>query len=328
MPRSPIRSSRRRALQAMAALSLPVAPMVAGAQEKVVRFILPNATGSGVDAITRAMQPALAKLLGANVVVENQPGAGGIVGLQQLVRAQPDGNTLSVVSNNVVIFPNVYKTLPFDVPGDFSPICICGFTPIVLVVNPSKVPARDSKELVALLKAKPDGYTYASSGAGTIIHLAGAKYLDDVGATARHVPYKGVGPMVTDLLGGHVDMATAALPSVQQHLKTGALRAIGVGTEKRIPAAPEIPTMVEQGVGNYVVEAWFAVLGPKGMAAADVQRVRDAVAAALADPEVKPIMDRQGNVISVSTVDYAQKYIRSELQKYAALSRKIGLEAQ
>lgn len=327
MTTTPNRIARRRALQAMTALSLPLAPLSALAQDRTVRFILPNATGSGVDAITRAMQPALARLMGANVVVENQPGAGGIVGLQAMARAQPDGNTLSVVSNNVVIFPSVYKSLPFDMPGDFTPICICGFTPIVLVVTP-KVPAKDSKELVALLKAKPDGLTYASSGAGTILHLAAAKYLDDVGATARHVPYKGVGPMVTDLLGGHVDIATAALPSVQQHLKSGALRAIGVGTAKRIPAAPEIPTLLEQGVSNYVVEAWFAVMGPKGMAAADVQRIRDAVAAALADPEVKAVMDRQGNVIEVSTVDYAQKYVRSELQKYAALTRKIGLEAQ
>jgi len=327
MTLTPYRVARRRALQAMAALPLPLAPLSAIGQERTVRFILPNATGSGVDGITRAMQPALARLMGANVVVENQPGAGGIVGLQAMARAQPDGNTLSVVSNNVVIFPSVYKTLPFDMPGDFTPICICGFTPIVLVVNP-KVPAKDSRELVALLKAKPDGLTYASSGAGTILHLAAAKYLDDVGATARHVPYKGVGPMVTDLLGGHVDIATAALPSVQQHLKSGALRAIGVGTAKRIPAAPDIPTLLEQGVPNYVVEAWFAVMGPKGMAAADVQRIRDAVAGALADPDVRSVMDRQGNVIEVSTVDYAQKYVRSELQKYAALTRKIGLQAQ
>ena len=323
----PTRSGRRRALQSLAALSLPAAPLVALAQDRVVKFILPNATGSGVDAITRAMGPAFGRLVGASVVVENQPGAGGIVGLQQMARAQPDGATLSVVSNNVVIFPSVYKTLPFDMPGDFTPICICGFTPIVLVVNP-KVPAKDSKELVALLRTRPDALTYGSSGAGTILHLAAAKYLDDVGASARHVPYKGVGPMVTDLLGGHVDMATAALPSVQGHLKSGALRAIGVGTDRRIAAAPEIPTMVEQGVTNYVVEAWFAVLGPKGMAAADVQRIRDAVAGALADPEVKATMDKQGNVINVSTVDYAQKYVRSELVKYATLSKKIGLEAQ
>jgi len=324
---TPTNASRRRAVQALAALTLPAAPFVSQAQDKVVKFILPNATGSGVDAITRAMQPAFAKAIGANVIVENQPGAGGIVGLQQLGRAAPDGATLSVVSNNVVIFPSIHKTLPFDVATDFTPITICGFTPLVLVVTP-KLAAKDAKELVALMKAKPDGVTYASSGAGTILHLAAAMFVDEVGAQARHVPYKGVGPMVTDLLGGHVDWGIVALPSAQAHLKSGALRALGVVTEKRLAAAPEIPTFAEQGFTKYQVEAWFGVLGPKGMAPAEVQRIRDAVATALAAPETKEIMDKQGNVINVSTVDYAQKHVRAELARYAAVSKKIGLEAQ
>jgi tripartite-type tricarboxylate transporter receptor subunit TctC len=302
---TPIHRTRRHALRALAALPVAgasLAPRAAVAQERVVKFVLPNATGSGVDAITRAMQPAFAKLVGASVIVENQPGAG-------------------------VIFPNIHKTLPFAIPDDFTIVTVCGYTPIVLVVNP-KVPAKDSRELVALMKSKPDALTYGSSGAGTILHLAAAMYLDETGTQARHVPYKGVGPMVTDLLGGHVDFVTAALPSVQQHLKSGALRAIGVGTDRRIAAAPEIPTFVEQGVPKYVVEAWFAVLGPKGMAPAEVQKVRDAVAAALATPEVKETMDRQGNVINVLSIDAAQKFVRTEMVKYAALSKKIGLEAQ
>jgi tripartite-type tricarboxylate transporter receptor subunit TctC len=320
--------SRRRTLRALAAATLPAAlPSIVRAQsDRVVRFVLPNATGSGVDAITRAMQPAFAKAIGANVIVENQPGAGGIVGLQQLMRAQPDGTTLSVVSNNVVIFPSIHRTLPFAMPDDFTPIAICGFTPVVLVVNP-KVPAKDAKELVALMKARPDGLSYASSGAGTILHLASAMFLDETGTQARHVPYKGVGPMVTDLLGGHVDWGTAALPSVQGHLKSGALRALGVATEKRVPAAPELPTFVEQGL-KYQVEAWFGVLGPKGMNPPEVARVRDAVAAAFAAPETKDAMDRQGNIVDVSTTEYAQRHFRTEMAKYAAVAKRIGLEAQ
>jgi tripartite-type tricarboxylate transporter receptor subunit TctC len=320
--------TRRRAVQALAALSLPLAPVAARAQgDRVIRFVLPNATGSGIDAITRAMQPAFSKAIGANAIVENQPGAGGIVGLQQLARAPADGRTLSLVSNNVVIFPNLHKSLPFDMPNDFTVVTVCGYTPIVLVVNP-KVAAKDSKELVALMKASPDGLTYGSSGAGTILHLAAAMYLDETGTRARHVPYKGVGPMVTDLLGGHVDFVTAALPSVQGHLKSGALRAIGVGTDKRLPAAPEIPTFVEQGVPGYVVEAWFAVLGPKGMAPAEVQRVHDAVGAAFAAPEVREVMDKQGNVVNMLSTDAANRFLRDEMVKYAALSKKIGLQAQ
>ena len=319
--------SRRGLLLAGVVGSL-AAPAAAQVGDKTVKFILPNATGSGVDAITRAAQPALAKALGHAVVIDNQPGAGGIVGLQALTRAAPDGMTLSVVSNNVVIFPSVYKSLPFDMPGDFTPIAIVGSTPIVLVTHPTKVAAKDSKEFVALLKARPDEYAYASGGNGTILHLATAMYLDEAGVKARHIPYKGVGPMVTDLIGGQVEFATAALPSVQAHLKSGALRAIGVTAAQRTPAAPEIPTIVEQGLPGYVVEAWFAVIGPKGMAAADVKRVQEAVTAAFADPAVKEVMARQGNTINVSTTDDAQKYFRSEKEKYAKLVKKAGIELQ
>jgi tripartite-type tricarboxylate transporter receptor subunit TctC len=295
--------------------------------DKAVRIVLPNATGSGVDTITRTAQPALSKALGKPVVVENQPGAGGIVGIQTLTRAVPDGTTLGVVSNNVVIFPSVYKTLPFELPADITPIAVVGFTPVVLVVNP-KVAATNAKEFIALLKSQPGKLNYASGGNGTILHLASELFLDEAGAKATHVPYKGVGPMLTDLLGGQVQFATVALPSVQQHLQSGALRAIGMATAKRVAAAPEIPTFVEQGLPGYVVEAWFAVIGPKGMAAGDVKRVHDAVVAAFADPDVKDAMAKQGNVINVSSSDFAQNFFRTELAKYAAIVKKAGVEAQ
>ena len=270
----------------------------------------------------------MAKALGFAVVVDNQPGAGGIVGLQALTRAAPDGMTLSVVSNNVVIFPSVYKTLPFDLPGDFTPIAVVGATPIVIVVNPAKVAATNHKEFVALLKSKPGQLNYGSGGNGTILHLAGEMYIDEVGASAKHIPYKGVGPMVTDLIGGQIDFATVALPSVQQHIKSGALRAIGVGGAQRTPAAPEIPTIAEQGTPGYGVEAWFGVLGPKGMSAADVKRVHDALVAAFNDPAVKDTMAKQGNTIAISTTEFAQAYFRSEKDKYAKLVKKAGIELQ
>ena len=321
-------SSRRAFLAAIMTSAMAVtASSLAQMGEKAVRIVLPNATGSGVDTITRTAQPALSKALGRPVVVENQAGAGGIVGVQTLTRAAPDGLTLSVVSNNVVIFPSVYKTLPFELPADITPIAVIGFTPVVLVVNP-KVAAANSKELIALLKSRPGALNYASSGNGTILHLAAELFLDEAGAKATHVPYKGVGPMVTDLLGGQVQFGTLALPSVQQHLQSGALRAIGMATAQRVPAAPEIPTFVEQGLPGYVVEAWFAVIGPKGMAAVDVKRVHDAVVATFADPAVKDAMAKQGNVINVSSSDYAKDFFRSELVKYATIVKKAGVEAQ
>lgn len=317
-------TTRRDLLAGLAAvLALP-----ASAQgDKPVRFILPNATGSGVDAITRAAQGALAKALGHPVLVDNQPGAGGIVGLQALARAPADGMTLGMVSNNVVIFPSVLKSMPFDMPGDFTPIAVVGYTPVVLVVNP-KVAATNAKELAAQLGARNGDMTYASGGNGTILHLASAMFLDQTRTRARHIPYKGVGAMLTDLIGGQVDFATAALPSVQAHLKSGALRAIGVATTRRTPAAPEIPTFVEQGIAGYVVEAWFAVVAPKGLPPAEIRRVHAAVVAAFDDPGVKELMARQGNVIHVGAAEAAMPFFRAELTKYAALVKKAGVEAQ
>ena len=320
--------NRRQLLAAGAALAAAGLPFAAHAQGNTVKFILPNATGSGVDAITRAAAPALSKALNASVVVENQPGAGGVVGLQALARSPADGSVLSVVSNNVVIFPSVLKSLPFDMPGDFTPIAVVGATPMVLVVNPSKVAAANAREVFALLKAKPATYNFGSGGNGTILHLASELVLEAGGATARHIPYKGVGPMVTDLIGGQIDFATAALPSVQAHIKSGALRAIGLLPAQRTQAAPEILTFAEQGLANFSVDAWFAVIGPKGMSAANVKKAHDAVVAAFADPAVKDAMAKQGNTIQISTPEQAQAAFRSELAKYAALVKKVGLEPQ
>jgi tripartite-type tricarboxylate transporter receptor subunit TctC len=303
-------------------------PFAAYAQSGTVKFILPNATGSGVDAITRAAAPALAKALNTSVVVENQSGAGGILGLQALARSAPDGNTLSVVSNNVVIFPSVLKSLPFDMPGDFTPIAVVGATPMVLVVNPSKVAASNAREFFALLKDKPGAYNFGSGGNGTILHLASELVLDAAGVKAKHIPYKGVGAMVADLLSGQIDFATAAMPSVQAHIKSGALRPIGVLAAQRTPAAPEIATFAEQGLANFAVDAWFAVIGPKGLSAANVKKAHDAVVAAFNDPVVKDTMAKQGNTISISTPEQAQAAFRSELAKYAALVKKVGLEPQ
>jgi tripartite-type tricarboxylate transporter receptor subunit TctC len=321
-------TTTRRSLMAAALTALFAAPALAQVGEKTVRFVLPNATGSGVDAITRAAQPALAKALGAAIVIDNQPGAGGIVGLQQLQKSAPDGMTLSVVSNNVVILPSVYKSVPFDMPGDFTPIAVIGATPIVLVVNPQKVPAKDHKEFAALLKSKPGELNYGSGGNGTILHLTGEQYVGEVGATARHIPYKGVGPFVTDLIGGQIDFGTLALPSVAAHIKSGALRAIGMGGAQRTAAAPDIATIAEQGMPSYVVEAWFGVIGPKGMSAADTKRVHDALKAAFADPAVVEAMAKQGNTINISTTEFAQTYFRSEKDKYAKLVKKAGIELQ
>jgi tripartite-type tricarboxylate transporter receptor subunit TctC len=325
--------ARRRALRQLAGVTLTGAllgPRMARAQlgDKAIRFVLPNATASGVDTITRAAQPALSKALGHPIVVENQPGAGGIIGISTLVKSPPDGYTLSIVSNNHVIYPSVYKSVPFDPIGDITPIAIVGATPVVLVVNPTRLPVKNVPELVAMLKSKPGQYNYGSSGNGTILHLATELFVQEAGVSAKHVPYKGVGPMLTDLLGGQVDFGTLSLPSIQQHLKSGGLRAVGVTGATRTKAAPEIPTVAEQGMPNYIVDAWFAVIGPKGLPAADVKRIHDGFVTAFNSPDVVDAMNKQGNIINISTPEYAAQFFRSELAKYAKIVKAAGLEPQ
>ena len=306
------------------AAALVACPALAQGSDKPVRFILPISAGSGVDAIARAASVALGKAFGQPVVIENLPGAGGITGTSVVVKAAPDGLTLGMVSNNHVINPAVYKKMPFDALGDVTPISVVGATPLVLVVNP-KLPAKNVKELVALLRARPESYNYASSGNGTIIHLAGEMFMEEAGVKARHIPYKGTGPMVTDMIAGQVEMGVVALPAVQPHLKSGALRAIGVCGPARSPAAPDIPTIAEQGLPNYAVEGWFAVIGPPKMQAADVQRVHDAVAAAFTSAEVREAMDKQGNIIKPTSPEQAASYFRSEAARYAALVKKANV---
>ena len=306
------------------AAALAAFPALAQGSDKPIRFILPISAGSGVDNIVRAASVALGKAFGQPVVIENLPGAGGLTGTSVIVKAPPDGLTLGMVSNNHVINPSVYKKMPFDAINDITPISVVGATPLVLMVNP-KLPAKNVKELVALLRAKPDGYNYASSGNGTIIHLAGEMFMDEAGVKARHIPYKGTGPMVTDMMAGQVEIGVVALPAVHQHIKSGALRAIGVCGPARSPAAPDIPTIAEQGLPNYAVEGWFAVIGPPKMQAADIKRVHDAVVAAYTSAEVREAMDRQGNVIKPTSPEQAASYFRSEAARYATLVKKANV---
>ncbi|KQP49209.1 tripartite tricarboxylate transporter substrate binding protein [Pseudorhodoferax sp. Leaf274] len=312
--------SRRSLLAACATLALPAFAQ----NDKPVRLVLPISAGSGVDVIARAASVAVGKALGAPLVVENLPGAGGITGASAVAKAAPDGLTLGLVSNNHVINPAVYKKMPFDALADFTPISVIGATPFVLVAGKS-VPAGNVKELVALLKARPEDYNYASSGNGTVIHLAGAMFLEQAGVNARHIPYKGTGPMVNDLLGGQVQFGVVALPAIVAHIRSGAVKAIGLCSAQRSPAAPEIPTIAEQGLPDYDVEGWFALIGPAKLPAAEVKRVHDAFVKGFASPEVVEAMARQGNVIRPTSPEDAAKFFRSEAARYAALARKANV---
>jgi tripartite-type tricarboxylate transporter receptor subunit TctC len=316
----------RRALLALAAAYAVLWPTARAADRPPLRVILPVSAGSGVDTIVRAASAALSKELGGQaVVVENLPGAGGITGTSALVRAQPDGNTIAFVSNNHAVNPSVYKKMPYDSLADITPISVVGATPFVLVVNPNKLPAKNAKELVALLRAKPGVYNFASSGNGTIIHLAGEMFVDAAGVEAKHIPYKGVGPMLADLIGGQVDFGVVAVPAVQGHLQGDALRAIGVMGKSRAASLPNVPTIAEQGFPDVDIAGWFAVIGPPRLAAAEVKRLHDAVVDAFAAPDVRAAMARQDNVIDPSTPEAAAQMMRSEQERYARLVKKANI---
>lgn len=312
--------TRRGLLAAGAAMALPA--LAQG--DKPVRLILPISAGSGVDVIARAASAAVGKALGAPLVVENLPGAGGITGAAVVAKAAPDGLTLGMVSNNHVINPAVYKKMPFDALADFTPISVIGATPLVLVAGKG-VAASNVKELVALARAQPDALNYASSGNGTIIHLAGEMFVEQAGLRVRHIPYKGTGPMVNDLLGGQVQFGVVALPAIQAHIRSGMVKAIGLCGAQRSPAAPEIPTIAEQGLPDYDVEGWFAVVGPAKLPATEVRRVHDAFVKGFQSPEVVEAMARQGNVVRPTSPEEAARFFRSEAARYAALARKANV---
>ncbi|MDO8903484.1 tripartite tricarboxylate transporter substrate binding protein [Hydrogenophaga sp.] len=311
-----------------AAASCLLASAPAWAQSSApLRVILPVGAGSGVDTIVRTAQGALSKALGGqSVVVENLTGAGGIPGTSALVKSAPDGNTVAFISNNHSVNPSVFKNMPYDSLADITPISVVGGSPFVLVVNPAKMPVSNAKEMQALLKSKPGGFNMGSSGNGTIIHLAGEMFVDAAGVQVQHIPYKGMGPMMMDVIAGQVEFGVAAVAAAQGHLATGRMRAIGIMGKQRIAALPDVPTLAEQGFPDVDVEGWFALVGPKGLPAAQVERLHKAVVAAFNDPEVKAAMDKQNNVINPTSPDMAAKFLKSEQERYARIVSKANIK--
>jgi len=319
--------TRRQALAALAVAGAVAHVPLRAQTGGTVRLILPVSAGSGVDAIVRASSNALGKALGQNVVIENQPGAGGVVGTAAMIKATPDGNTLSFVSNNHVIYPSVLKSVPFDPLADITPISLVAISPMILIVNP-KLPVATLNDFVALLKANPGKYNFASSGNGTILHLAAELFKDTAGVFSTHIPYRGFGPMLTDIMSGQVDWGVGALPAVVGQIKAGTVKALCIASSARNAAIADVPTSAQAGLPAFEIGGWSAVVGPKGMAPEVVKRVNSAVRTAFETAEVKDAMVKQGNTITLSTPEVAQAYFRSEMQRYAALVKKAGVEPQ
>lgn len=320
--------SRRSALAAFGALGAAAwAPRAWAQNDKPVKFILPVSAGSGVDAIVRGAAPALGKALNVAVVVENQPGAGGVVGTQAIVKAAPDGHTLGVVSNNHVIYPSVLKSVPFDPLADITPITIVATSPMVLVVNP-KVPARNMAELVALLKANPGKYSYGAAGSSTS-HLGVELFKSVAGVSAVHVPYKGTGPALQDTVAGQVQFMGGSIGVGLPMVQAGKLRAIAVMGKQRMAAAPDVPTFGEAGMQDFEVGTWNVVMAPLGTPKPIVERLNSAINEVLRDPSIRERLTRLGiTPVDDSTPASTAETISREIVKWAKAFEASGAAQQ
>lgn len=319
--------NRRRMLAALAGAAVMPAHLLAQT-DRAVRFIVASSAGSTIDVIARTVQPSLAASLGSTLIVENIAGAGSMIAMQTLARAAPDGSVLAFQTNNLVTAPLMMKQAPYDATKDFAAIAMVGSIPLALVTNASRVPATNAKEFVALLKASGSRLNYGSSGNGTILHLAMEQIVDELGVKPNHIPYKGVAPMVNDLVNGQIDFMVSSLPPVNAYIRSGTLNAIGLLGSNHAAIAPAIPTLSEQGFPNFNLDTWMAVLGPRGMSAATVKKVHDAVHATFNNPAIREALEKQGNIVRVTSPAEASDIIRSDVEKFAALAKKINLAPQ
>ena len=316
----------RRTLLAVAVASA-MTPALTWAQgaDKPLRLVLPVSAGSGVDGVARVLSPSLGKALARPVVVENFPGAGGITGTSMIVKAPKDGSVLGMVSNNHVVNPSVFKNIPYDAVDDITPITLIGATPFVLVAHPS-VAAKNVRELVALAKAQPGALNYGSSGNGTILHLAAEMFVHEAQVDIRHIPYRGMGPLTADVLGGQIQMAFIAIAVAAPHVKSGALRAIGLSSTTRSPLLPDLPTIAEQGLPQYALDGWVAVVWPSVLPKPEVERAYQAGRSAVAVPEVRDALLAQGYQLQRPPPDATAAFFRSEVGRMAKLVKQSGLK--
>lgn len=319
----PTRPFTRRTALAMALASLTSGALPALAQtraaghDKALRVILPLSAGSGADGAIRAISTPISKALGQTLVIENLPGAGGITGTAQIVRAPKDGDTIGVVSNNHVVNPSLYKNIPFDSIKDIAPITIIGTTPFVLVANP-KVPARTVQELIAHAKAHPGMLNYGSSGNGTILHLGAAMFVEQAQIDVPHIPYKGMGQLMNDLLSGQVQLGVVAVAPAMAHIKAGNLRAIGITSAKRSASLPDVPTIAEQGLPQYELDGWIAAIAPAGVPKAEMDRLYQGFVQGIASPEAREALIAQGYEIQLTPPEVATRFMASEKQRMQA----------
>ena len=294
---------------------------------KPVRIIVPFAPGGPVDIIARSVAPRMSESLGQQVVIDNRGGAGSTIGTELAVKSPPDGYTVLMVSGSHVMNPAMVKSLPYDSVRDFSPISIIAEVPSALVVHPA-LPVKNVKELIALAKSRPGELNYSSPGRGTLGHLAAELFSSLAGVKMVHVPYKGAGPALVDVVAGHVQLLIAALPGVVQQTREGRVRMLAQTGRTRSSSMPDVPTAVEAGVPGFVVSSYFGLLAPAGTPRPVTDRLRGALVEALRDPAVGERLAALGAERVGSTAEEQEAVTRSEIAKWIKVTRAAGIQPQ
>jgi tripartite-type tricarboxylate transporter receptor subunit TctC len=294
---------------------------------KPIRIVVPYPPGGFNDTLGRTLAAKFTEAWGQPAVVENKPGANTVIGTDYVAKAAPDGYTLLIVAFPFAVTPSLLKSMPYDTVKDFAPVAWAAVSPNVLVVNPS-LPVKSVAELVALAKAKPNSLSYASTGNGSSNHISMELFKSLAGVEIVHIPYKGSGPAVTDLLGGQVQLMFDNAPNVMPQVKAGKLRALGMSSAKRSAFAPDIPTVAESGVPGYEVAVWFGLVAPAGTPREIIQKLNAEVLRILAMPDVRERFVSQGVEPVGSTPEQFGEHIRSQMAKWSKVVQDAGVKAE
>jgi tripartite-type tricarboxylate transporter receptor subunit TctC len=313
---------------ALAALAISAAAHAQVYPAKPVRMIVAYPPGGGTDIVGRMVAQKLGESLGHSVVVENRGGASGNIGTELAARAAPDGYTIlmgNVAPNAINV--SLFRNLPFDPVADFAPVSLVASTPNILVVHPS-TPARTVEEVIALAKAKPGTLNFASAGVGSSSHLAGELFRILAGADIVHVPYKGAGPAIVDVLSGRIHLYFATMPAAMPHVKSGKLAPVAVTSARRSPALPDLPTIAQAGVPGYEASTWYGVLAPARTPPSVIARLHENIVKILAVPETRERLADQGFEPVGNSPEEFGAYIRSEIAKWSKVISDAGIRPE
>jgi tripartite-type tricarboxylate transporter receptor subunit TctC len=309
------------------AVALAIAPCVTSAQSwptKPVTLVVPFPAGGGTDAFARPLSAQFAKQTGKQLIIDNRGGAGGTVGASIAAKAAPDGYTLFMGAVHHTIAPSMYSKLDYDLEKDFVPLALVAIVPQVLVVNPKNMPVADHKAFLELVKNNPGKYNFGSAGGGTSHHLAGELYKIQTKSFITHIPYRGAGPALQDLVGGQVDMMFDGLGSSAVHIKGGRIKALMVSGTNRSPAFPDVPSAKELGLPDYTVTTWYGIWAPKGTPVAVQTAAIAEIKKAVETPELKAIWANQGAEFSPFTQAQFGSFINNEIKRWRVVVKASG----